>query len=114
MLHAIGLYIEIRETEKYGRVGKLPNLFELLLPWFAPVSTPESIYDITQEEYYATTLIDSAKGGSFRFENLLKHTALITSSLYDCKVAVSTGHLPPDKVRQPGNHYDVKMDRDIL
>src|SRR5467141_1535879 len=38
MLTAIGLYIELRETEKYGRVGKLPNLFELLLPWFAGTS----------------------------------------------------------------------------
>jgi hypothetical protein len=42
MLTAICLYIELRETEKYGRVGKLPNLFELLLPWFA--GTSASLY----------------------------------------------------------------------
>ena len=151
MLHAIGLYVELRETEKYGRVGKLPNIFKLLLPWFAGTSahlyTRELVSMIllgksTTPETYST-IIDSllvrakgkwfvaadtaceqevrinkevykAKGGNFRFENLLKHTALIAGSLYDCKVAVSTGHLPPDKVRRRGNHYDVKMDRDIL
>lgn len=29
------LYMELRDTVKAGRVGKLPDLFRLILPWFA-------------------------------------------------------------------------------
>lgn len=56
----------------------------------------------------------NAKGGSFRFEKLLKHTALTASILYHCKVAVTTGHLTEEEIKKRGKHYNVSMDKDVL
>jgi hypothetical protein len=151
MLTTIGLYIELRETEKYGRSGKIPNLLELLLPWFAGTSaslytreivsmmllkkattshTFETIIDslfvrakgkwfiaadtACEQEVRINKEVYKAKGGTFRFENLLRHTALIAGTLYDCKMAVMNGHIDPEKVETRGRHYDPSMDRDIV
>jgi hypothetical protein len=48
-----------------------------------------------------------ARGGSFRVEHLLRHTALVAGSLYDCKVAVI---IPPEKVKYRGKHFDPSME----
>ena len=39
LVSIIGLYLELKETIKYGRVGKLDPLFELLLPVFSGSSS---------------------------------------------------------------------------
>lgn len=35
LLYQIGLYLELKEAQKYGTVGKFPSLFRLLLTWYA-------------------------------------------------------------------------------
>src|SRR6267378_3537806 len=58
--------------------------------------------------------IYKARGGAFRWENLLRNTALLASPLYNCRVAVQTGHISPDLIKLRGRHYKPSMDNDIL
>ena len=67
-----------------------------------------------EQEVRINKEVYSARGGSFRFENLLRHTALVAGSLYDCKVAVINGHIPPEKIKYRGKHFDPSMERDII
>jgi hypothetical protein len=67
-----------------------------------------------EQEVRISKEVYKAKGGSFRFENLLKHTALVAGSLYDCKMAVLSGHIPPEKLKKRGHHFDPSMERDII
>jgi hypothetical protein len=148
-----GLYIELKDTIRFGRVGKFPFLFRLLLPWFAgsgngaPIYTRELAAFLLQQRYMDPNTFDSmldnllrpaclsgwieadmacehlvriqkdiykARGGSFRWEKLLKHTSLISRTLYNAKVAFAFGHLSTDKIKKRGSHYDKTQVPDIL
>jgi len=39
---------------------------------------------------------------------------LLASPLYNCRVAVQTGHISPDLIKLRGRHYKPSMDNDIL
>ena len=133
-----GLYIELKDTIRFGRVGKLPSLIRLLLPWFAGSGNGASIYTrelaafLLQQKYMDPNTFDSmldnllrpaklggwieadmacehlvciqkdiykARGGSFRWEKLIKYSSLISRTLYNAKVAFSFGHLSVDKIK---------------
>jgi uncharacterized protein DUF6589 len=151
LLSTIGLYLELKETIKYGRVGKLDPLFELLLPVFSGSSSKLYTRELikmmllkrsTTTEAY-NTMVDSlfvraklgnwvaadmacemevqisksvyeAKGGHFRWPNLLKNTALLASLLYNCKVAVQNGHISPELMKIRGRHYKPSMENDVI
>lgn len=148
-----GLYIELKDTIRFGRVGKLPSLIRLLLPWFAGSGNGASIYTrelaafLLQQKYMDPNTFDSmldnllrpaklsgwieadmacehlvriqkdiykARGGSFRWEKLIKYSSLISRILYNAKVAFSFGHLSVDKIKKRGEHYDKTQVPDIL
>lgn len=153
LVQLTGLYIELKDTVRLGRVGKLPYLFRLLLPWFAgagngaPIYTRELAVFLIQEKCMDSNTFDSmldnllrpaklggwieadmacehlvriqkdiykAKGGSFRWEHLIKHTSLISQTLYDAKTAFSFAHLSPDKMKKKGKHHDKSQAGDVL
>ena len=148
LLSLIGLFLELQEIVKYGRVGKLGPLFELLLPIFAvtnaklytrelikmmllKLSTTTPVYNTMLDSLFVRAKLGKwiaadtaceleiqsiykARGGAFRWENLLRNTALLASPLYNCRVAVQTGHISPDLIKLRGRHYKPSMDNDIL
>jgi hypothetical protein len=151
LLSLIGLYLELQETVKYGRVGKLGPLFELLLPVFAAsnaklytrelikmallkLSTTPEAYNTMMDSLFVraklrnwiaadtaceleiqiSKSIYKARGGAFRWENLLRNTALLANTLYNCRVAVQSGHISPELIKLRGRHYKPAMDNDII
>lgn len=151
LLSLIGLYLELQETVKYGRVGKLGSLFELLLPIFAAsnaklytrelvkmvllkVSTRTEAYNTMMDSLFVhaklgnwiaadtaceleiqiSKSIYKARGGAFKWENLLRNTALLANPLYNCRVAVQNGHISPELIKLRGQHYKPSMDNDII
>jgi hypothetical protein len=71
-----GLYIELKDTIHFGRVGKFPPLFRLLLPWFAgsgngaPIYTRELAAFLLQQQYMDPNTFDSM------LDNLLRPAKL--------------------------------------
>ena len=71
-----GLYIELKDTIRFGRVGKFPSLFRLLLPWFAgsgngaPIYTRELAAFLLQQKYMDPNTFDSM------LDNLLRPAKL--------------------------------------
>ena len=151
LLSLIGLYLELQETVKYGRVGKLGSLFELLLPVFAAsnaklytrelikmmllkLSTTTPAYKTIMDSLFVRAKLGNwiaadtaceleiqisksiykARGGAFRWENLLRNTALLANALYNSRVAVQTGHISPELIKLRGRHYKPSMDNDII
>ena len=147
-----GLYIELKDTIRVGRVGKLPALFRLLLPWFAGSKnaanyTRELMATLLQQkcmdpntwdsmldnmlrpaklggwveadmacEHLVRVLKDNykARGGSFTWEKLMKHTSLISDVLYNAKLAFTFAHMTSTDIKLKGRHYDKSQINDIL
>lgn len=147
-----GLYIELKDTIRFGRVGKLPALLRLLLPWFAGSKnaanyTRELMATLLQQrcmdpntwdsmldnmlrparlggwveadmacEHLVRVLKDNykARGGSFTWEKLMRHTSLISDVLYNAKLAFTFAHLTSTEMKLRGKHYDKSQMHDIL
>jgi uncharacterized protein DUF6589 len=148
----IGLYLELKDTIRFGRVGKLPALLRLLLPWFAGSKnasnyTRELMATLLQQQFMDPNTWDSmldnmlrparlggwveadmacehlvrvlkdnykARGGSFTWEKLMKHTSLISDILYNAKLAFTFAHLTSTDIKLRGKHYDKSQMLDIL
>jgi len=69
---------------------------------------------VCEQEVRISKEVYKAKGGSFRWTNLLRHTSLTAGTLYDTKMAFLNGHIDDEVIKRKGKHYDPSMNNDIV
>jgi len=93
-----------------------PNTWDSMLDNLRPAKLGGWVEADMACEHLVRVLKDNykARGGSFTWEKLMRHTSLISDVLYNAKLAFTFAHMTSTDIKLRGKHYDKSQMLDIL